>query len=355
MTFKTYKLHFTAPLHIGNHRSDESISIKTIQSDTLYAALTACLAKMGEDFPANGDFEFTISSLFPFYQRKDNDDGNIVPVYFLPMPLQTRLPQLKDVALAKKVKKVQWVDCKLYDHLLQGECFFGGENDMTGQIQGPYLTETLLPQDKDGSRDFIKSDVIQRASVADRTGQGDAMPFYINRITFRDESGLYFLATGNTELLDKALRLLKEEGLGTDRHIGFGYFDVEKGSLDINTPESASHMVSLSFFIPESEKHLEELLASDHVAYDFVRRGGWITTEPYNTLRKNVIYGFLPGSVFHNKRKEQQEESGEQQEEQGKIVDLKPTIGNLTPSHSIWRNGKSIMLPIKFENHGENQ
>ena len=337
MEFKTYKLHFTAPLHINNHRSDESVSLKTIESDTLYAALTACLAKMGEELPKedwDGDLKFTISSLFPFYQWKEKAEL----IYFLPMPLQARMPELKDVALAKKVKKVQWVDSRLYNKLLQGEHFFDGKDGKTNHIQGPYLTETALPQDKDGSRDFVKSDVIRRASVADRTGQGDAMPFYIDRITFRYDSGLYFLATGDTTLLDKALRLLKEEGLGTDRHVGFGYFDVEKGSLDIDTPKDAKHRVSLSFFIPESQEQLKNLLNSDDVAYDFVRRGGWITTEPYNTLRKNVIYGFLPGSVFCNIN----------QQELGKIVDLKPDIGDLPPNHSIWRNGKAIMLPINI-------
>lgn len=338
MEFKTYKLHFTAPLHINNQRSDESVSLKTIQSDTLYAALTACLAKVGEELPNDGDFGFTISSLFPFYQQKD-DKGNVVEfAYFLPMPLQARLPELKDVALAKKVKKVQWVDSQLYGDLLQGKHFFDGPDDKIDQIKGPYLTKTFLPQDKDGSRDFVKSDVIQRASVADRTGKGDAMPFYIDRITFRYDSGLYFLADGDTSRLDRALRLLKEEGLGTDRHIGFGYFDVEEGTLDIKTPEKAKHMVSLSFFIPENRDQLAELLASDVVAYDFTRRGGWITTEPYNTLRKNVIYGFLPGSVFCNINKLTC----------GTIVDLKPAIETNPPLHPIWRNGKSIMLPIEL-------
>lgn len=341
MEFKTYKLHFTAPLHINNSRSDESVSLKTIESDTLYAALTACLAKVGnvgKDF--KGNFEFAISSLFPFYQQKDKDGKTVQQDYFLPMPLQARMPELKDVSLAKKVKKVQWVDSQLYGELLQGKRFFDGEKGKMNWIQGPYLTKTPLPQDKDGSRDFVKSDVMQRASVADRTGKGDAVPFYIDRITFRYDSGLYFLATGNTAKLDEALHLLQEEGLGADRHVGFGYFDVEKGSLDIDTPKDAKHVVSLSLFIPESQEQLKNLLNSNDVAYDFVRRGGWITTEPYNTFRKNVIYGFLPGSVFCN--------INQQESEFGRIVDLKPAIGDLTPEHSIWRNGKAIMLPINI-------
>ena len=46
--FTVYRLHFTSPLHIGDAREDYGISLKTLSSDTLYAALTATLAKMGE-------------------------------------------------------------------------------------------------------------------------------------------------------------------------------------------------------------------------------------------------------------------------------------------------------------------
>ena len=50
-TFKIYKLHFTAPLHISDQHDDLGNSQKIIQSDALYVALISCLAKKGEDFP----------------------------------------------------------------------------------------------------------------------------------------------------------------------------------------------------------------------------------------------------------------------------------------------------------------
>ena len=53
--FTIYKLHFTSPLHIGDARDDYSVSLKTIASDTMYAALTSCLAKLGESIPPKGD------------------------------------------------------------------------------------------------------------------------------------------------------------------------------------------------------------------------------------------------------------------------------------------------------------
>ena len=103
-TFKIYKLHFTAPLHIGDKRDDEGVSMKTIQSDTLMAALTAVLAKVGNKIPADGNLGFTVSCLFPYYQS--GKEGRVS--YFLPMPLQSRLPELTDVGNAKAVKKFRW-------------------------------------------------------------------------------------------------------------------------------------------------------------------------------------------------------------------------------------------------------
>lgn len=329
-TFNIYKLHFTSPLHISDRRDDYGKSLRTIQSDTLYAALTDSLAWVGRKIADNGDLGFTISSLFPYYQETEGGK----PVYFLPMPFQTHMPELKDVAMAKKVKKVQWVDCTLYANVLQGISFFEESEEFINHIQSSYLTKQELPIGPEGSKEFINSEVFQRVRKEDRTGQEDALPYYIDRITFRDLSGLYFLADGDISLLDQALKVLALEGIGTDRNVGFGVFDYKKDTISIDIPSKADYQISLSLLIPETPEQLKMLLASDKVAYDFERRGGWITNTTY---RKDAIYGFLPGSVFCS--------TGEKHI--GKIVNLQPHIDGkpMTP-HPIWRNGRSIMLPM---------
>lgn len=337
-TFKIYKLHFTAPLHISNHHEDSSMSLKTIHSDTLYAALISCLAKTGNAVPSDGELGCTVSSLFPYYQK----DANSKPVYFLPMPFQAHLAELKDVTMAKKVKKVQWVDSSFYGKVLSGESFFDGKDEYLSYIQESYLTSELLPEDANGSREFVCSEVSQRVTLLSRTGEEDAMPYYVDKVLFRDSSGFYFLAEGDTTLLDRALRILSVEGLGTDRNVGFGFFDFVEDNISIELPQDADHQVAMSLMIPSSEEQLKSLMDSDKVAYDFVRRGGWITTYPYTTLRKDAIYAFLPGSVFFK-------EAALPCVPLGKIVNLAPDVGDLTPNHPIWRNGRSIMLPIKLK------
>lgn len=338
--FKIYRLHFTAPLHISDQREDASVSQKTIHSDTLHAALISCLAKVGKNVPEDGDLGCVISDLFPYYQQKTNDE----PTYFLPMPLQSTLPQLADPADAKKVKRIQWVDVKLYGKLLQGEKFFSGKRDDLNLIQSSFLTTTKLPEDAKGSKDFVKSEVMQRVKIEDRTGKEPAMPYYVDRISFKDNSGLYFLVSGETSLLDEALQILEMEGIGTDRYVGYGFFKTikEYNELLIEVPEKTNYQIALSMFIPESKEQLDNLLNGNKVAYNFIRRGGWITTSPYNTLRKNAIYAFLPGSVFARTTDKYC---------LGRIANLKPEgdIDGQTIDHPIWRNGKSIMLPIKLQ------
>ena len=336
-TFKIYKLFFTAPLHIGDQHEDGSFSMRTIQSDTLYAALTSCLAKTGNTIPDDGDLGVTVSSLFPYYQQTSESRS----IYFLPMPLQCRQPELEDVSMAKKLKKVQWVDSTLYGNILNGTLSLTNADTLLPYIQGIYLTKEKLPLDEDGSCEFIKSEMSQRVTLKSRTGQEDAKPYYVDKIVFRHHAGFFFIAEGNTTLLDKALNFLAMEGVGTDRNIGFGYFEYSVDSIALELPQEANHQLSLSLLIPDSEEQMAQLMASDRVAYDFIRRGGWITTYPYTTIRKCAIYGFLPGSVFKKSVKSGCEPTG-------RIINLIPEIGELTPDHPIWRNGRSIMLPIKL-------
>ena len=106
-------------------------------------------------------------------------------------------------------------------------------------------------------------------------------------------------------------------------------------------PDNADCSLTLSSFIPESKEQLTELLDGDNIAYDFIRRGGWITTPPHNTIRKNIIYAFTAASVFAKQTSDVYTS--------GKIVDLKPQL-NFEPkvAHPIWRCGKALFIPIKI-------
>lgn len=326
---KIYKLHFTFPLHLSTQRADYGISQTTIPSDTIYAALTACLAKLGEKIPDNGDLGCTISSLFPFYQSKDGE-----AMYFLPRPLLSESPTA-EIKEMKKIKKVAWLEVSAFNAML------AGNNPFTSfEIKGKYL----LPKGKDFGKneknedytDFCHSQVSERVSITDRTMQSDAEPFYMDRVFFREKSGLYFIAEGNTELLDKALKLLALEGIGTDRNVGNGFFEYEPATIELNLPNNSNHILTLSSFCPESKEQLDSMLDSDKATYELQRRGGWITTPPNQSLRKNVIYMLAAGSVLKHDANDICTF--------GKIVNLRPEI--IKNQHSIWRCGKALFIPI---------
>ena len=333
MELKVYKLHFTTPLHIGYMRDDYSISMKTISSDTMTAALTSCLAKMGETVPDDGDLGFVISDLFPFYQGNEST----APLFFFPRPFKIKLSDDLSEENAKRVKKVKWLEKSFFEQALSG-CALFSNSDIRKIQDGneEYLCKERITEkfvDTAGSQPTPRV-------VVPRNGVDDAVPFYMEKIIFKDYSGLYFIAEGNTTLLDKAMELLKAEGIGTDRNVGNGFFEFEKPTtIDLNITETGNSIVSLSNYIPSDYEELSSMMQGENLAYEFHRRGGWITTHPYNSLRKKYVYAFVPGSVFNAA-------NASELVIKGKIVNLKPD--NLNIDHEIWRSGKSIFLPIKL-------
>ncbi len=342
--FTLFRLHFTAPLHLGNEREDYAESLSMVHSDSLYAALTAALFKIGwnppEDF--QGHLGFTISSLFPFFQR----DQDQAPVYFFP---KSKMQEVLDEALLerhKQIKKIQWLDQDFFEKHLRGESLqedyqknMPETKDQPQYIVGSFLTQMDIPQS------FISKQVFPRVTVS-RDGKEDAEPFYMERLFFSDHSGLFFLAEGDTKLLEKALDLLQYEGIGTDRNVGNGFFEYQKDTLQLDVPDDANYMMSLSMYLPADKEKLEEQL-DESSAYSFKKRGGWVSTPPYNTIRKNRIYMLEEGSIFKNENAAVKTA--------GRIANLKPNPSKLPEGlkniHNIWRNGEAIFIPFKHSSN----
>lgn len=327
-SFKVYLLHFLSPLHIGNARSDYGSSLQTLSSDGLYAALTACLAKFGKTVPIDGNLGCLISSLFPYWQETAKDK----PLFFMPKPLNMTITDNIESADIKRFKKIQWLDLHTFSSLLQGQ-FNPTKQEISDSIQGTFFSTRKLDDSK-----FITSSVMQRVVVNSRGEKRDTepTPFYMDRVSFKAHSGLYFIAEGNTSLLEEALNLLAMEGIGTDRNVGNGVFEWTQTSIELDLPDKAEYMISLSSFIPQSQEQLQDM-TNTQSAYEIERRGGWITDDG-KPIRKNVIYLFSAGSVLHK------ECNGVSI--LGKIVDLNPNLGTI--SHPVYRCGQAICLPIKL-------
>ncbi|MCF8233157.1 MAG: type III-A CRISPR-associated RAMP protein Csm4 [Bacteroidales bacterium] len=337
--FTIFRLHFTAPLHLGNEREDYAESLGIIHSDSLYAALTAALFKVGWQPPEKfeGHLGFTISSLFPFYQKKEES-----PVYFFPKSRKQEIMEEGLLEDHKKIKKIKWLDKEFFEAYTQGksmqELYSRGKNgkkDENKYLKGDYFTKDAIPEN------FISKQVFPRVTVS-RNGKDDAEPFYMERLFFSDHSGMFFLAEGDTTLLEKALTILEQEGIGTDRNVGNGFFEYKKDTLELELPDNSNYQMNLSLFLPSDKEHLKEQL-DNQAAYAFKKRGGWVSTPPYNTIRKNRIYMFEEGSLFQSE--------ADNPVTNGRIVNLKPDASKLPKDlqgiHDIWRNGKAIFIPFK--------
>jgi len=286
------------------------------------------------------DTSWAISSLFPFTKEVTKQDF----VYFLPRPKKRFKESIVNTTFKekkKKLKKIEWLDLDYFsEHLKEPEGASITEKDIQFDL---FLSKYQINR-------FLDSSLDSHANIPRDHGLGsNTVPYVTERIHFLRDSGLYFLYLGDSGLLkeiEKAFRLLQDEGIGSDRSNGNGrfHFTIEKLPTDGKFAKllegESEYQTNLSLFLPESEQQLAELLPSpgesSHVAYDLKKRGGWITTEPYQTLQKKPVFMFEEGSVFKSVGTIA-----------GKQIDVSPpsTFGLPTP---VFRNGKSLFVPIKI-------
>lgn len=330
-TFEVIHFKFKAPLHLSNVRADYGLSEKLLHSDTLYSAIMHTWAVLGKEEWINPKPDFAISSLFPF--TRDLVTGQ--PVHFFVKPyFQANIVGESSPSDAKKFKKIQYVDQHYFEHYLN----FSPIESNLASIKGIYQTSGVIDPH------FMSVDVQQRIKRP-RNEQEDTVPFYMERIYFKEGSGLFCLARFENPEAKKrviaALKLLAENGIGTDRAVGNGQFEVDFGIISLSMASPATYAMNLSLYCPDSKEELSGMLEGSRVRYEIIKRGGWMS-EPYNTYRKRSVYMFREGSVF----KIQSNETFSK----GKTVNLQPEPLTLpikveTP---VWRVGKALFLPVNL-------
>lgn len=338
MKFTTYRLYFQGSLHLGDVRLDYGNSEDQIHSDTLQAAVIAALAAVG-DAPNSGDLPFAVSSMFPFYTDQETE----TPCYFFPRPMLRFNTTIDTSGFAKKLKRSQWLDQQYFEQVIHGECIadFGGSDQSHFQdgfvhrkrINSPFIFRQTLPRVK-----------VPRSYDSKEKADNEPQIFYMQVVRFTKGAGMYFLANGDDAslaMLERALTILQDQGFGTDRNVGNGHFEWEKGTLTLRTPEEGSYMTNLSLFCPESPEQLSQMLQGDG-HYELKKRGGWITTDGDLSIRKRSAYMMREGSVFsHNITKSPT----------GHFIVGAPAIDfkpDLAQTPNIWRSGKAIFLPVKL-------
>lgn len=320
--FHAIKLTNLTPLHLGTGNENYDFSADALQSDTLSASLTALRCMKGKTMDtARFLSSFTISSAFPFCGEH----------YFLPRP-QGKLNKLTvqgqtETECRKKLKKVKFIDRELWYPLICGQPV----NIKPGQLQGELITTD------DVHIQISQPQVMQRVYVP-RNGE-DAQPFFFTWDFFRPDAGLYCLIDADTETFKEIHELfieLGENGIGTDRNIGGGKFNVETDLIELPQVKDANATLLLSLYLPEESEIVSLHLSESR--YTLLTRNGFIagSTEPaFRHLRKKSIYMFGCGSLFQTVNPLY-----------GKVVNLAPEW-NDPRMHPVYRSGKPLSIFIK--------
>jgi len=342
---KIVKLKFKAPIHIHGVANSYDKTDKTIHSDVLYAAIMQTWATMGmtDWIPKSAEEQedFAISSLFPFTENKEDKGVS----FFFPRIYKPFKSNKYSEKNAKKVKKIEWIDFDYFMDLLKCDV----------EIDENHVQDKFLARQRIDTR-FMKESVNQRNAsvVLDDTDYEDtddkkqkSTTYYVAQTWFAPNSGLFFLYDGNDNFFDErflpALRLLADEGLGTDKNLGYGIFEFEcenlptemQNKIDELKESDCQYSTNLSLFCPPQEGFTEIV---KNAKYEILKREGFVTTPAFNTLRKKPVYMFREGGIFCNKK-----------HIFGKTMNLKPD--NTSISHPVWRVGRSIFLPIKVNSH----
>lgn len=308
-----------SPLHIGTGRENYDTSSSWLHSDTITSALAALKALRGDSDIEEFLSRLVVSSAFPFH----ND------MYFLPKA-HGRVNFANEAECRKSLKRVAFIERELWLRLARGEQLSTKDAMISGGL--------MYPSYYDCPR-LSCTQVTQRVRVYPDTSK-DADPFFFEWRYFDKDSGLYFLTTAEGDFLEEVVGLTHQlgiSGLGTDKNVGGGTFDVEVSELELDDEPKANASVLLSMYIPK-ENELP-VLNLDESHYSLLRRGGFAAGSSVNAirhLRKRSIYMFDEGSVFKTREKLS-----------GKVVDLRPEW-NTPDMHAVYRSGKPFFLPYKI-------
>jgi CRISPR-associated protein Csm4 len=290
MSMVGYKLFFNSPLHLSAGVAGYEKVQDHVHSDTLMSAVASLWPALYSDSADSviTDESIRVSSCFPF--KGDS--------FYFPRPY-LRLKGKKDALFPdlKKIKKVKFIEKSVFEQVIAGK-------DMDhGRL---FYSESgrLLAASEAAAADFMFEREIPRNLVDRLTSKTDI--FYFSELVFTGNSGLFFLADINSESLRRkftaVLRLLGDEGLGGDRHVGKGQFSVEAvDDFELEEPRDADAVMTLSLFHPTADEVAKGLLSSS--AYDVIKRDGWVTTPGSRSLRRRSLNMFVEGSVFKDLKK----------------------------------------------------
>ncbi len=288
-----------------------------LRSDTLWGMIcwairnvygNAVLENLLETYNS-GNPEFIISSTFPYSEIKG------IKKYFLPKPFlkeeeinQSNLSRAEKIKIAKqrkKLKKVKYLELNEYLEFING-------NKKLHDIVKKIANNEELKSPQLISESVTHNTINRLTGGTLKIGNKSGQLFHIDELFFKynqinditENYGLFFLARGNTEKLEGALRFLSHIGIGGDRNIGKGKFLINIDDFTLlKEPADYNAMTNLSLYYPR-EDELIEYKKNDYFTYQLEERQGYVSFLKYDKFNKPTTMMFQEGSVFPKLEKE---------------------------------------------------
>ncbi|MBI2322705.1 MAG: type III-A CRISPR-associated RAMP protein Csm4 [Chloroflexi bacterium] len=353
-TFEVYRLRLRGPLRVGERGVGLEGSTPTVPSDTLFSAL--CMAmrwQLGvgwlEEWLAayrDGRPPLLLSSTFPYVAAVDGQGEEIKETstwlcWPRPRLLLARDPSRKaggDGPDHKRVKKIRWVGERLFRRILAGAPTLHELDD--GAVWDPEgvwwpQADRPTPQRDDrplwGSPEAVPRVALDRLSTRSNLFRTARMAY---RAAGAFQAGLFFLVAWRDEqwreMFDASLLALSELGLGSERSVGYGQFElVDKEPPSITFPDDGLHAVLLSSYHPTPEEVDRDVL--DDAQIELHVRRGWVTSPEGSGWRRRSVHMLAPGSVVRRVG-----------DPLGHLVDVTPPGFD---AHPVYRCGYGLAVP----------
>ena len=302
-----------------------------VRSDTLFSAICSAANKFYGNSVVKSFLQpnsIIISSAYPYYKNE----------FFLPKPLNFYPNEIEEYELIKEFKKIKFISKDYLEILLRGNAID------KSLLNKNFILNSCWRNKLNTDEDLIFKTNENPHIVLDRV-TNQTQIFYKTEVYFNKNAGLFFLADINNDLLAKfetVLRFLGDEGIGADRTIGKGLFEVEViDNFSIAIAEKFDSFYSISLYSPTEEEFNK--IEPEKSFYDFEVRKGWVSN---NTLRRKSLRMFIEGSIL--KFKEEIIPNGVIH----KLLDKEKYPKDLT--YDIFRSGQGIFLPIVGGSNGTN-
>lgn len=295
-------------------------------------------------------FPFVISSAFPFYEEEKGKQKLFFPRPYLPqrelLKKEERGEGIKGLSERKKSKKIGFISSETLKKLCEGE--------KLDVIQAAINAENIIPVIETGASTHNTLNRLTNVTL-EKEGQGQLFHTdekYVS-IPKKEEdnkekkycSGLFFLIRSEKhwDKIQAVLRWLAHTGIGGDRNIGKGFFDIEHSEWKTPPPANAvksNAYMSLSLFMPNATE-IEVLNNNkDHqfLNYQITFRKGFVGNGTQNFYDKKNLAAFVEGSVFPCEMRGEIKDAGLVTKEEEKK-------GRKLP-YPIYQNGCAFMIPI---------